>query len=66
MDHCTWVDCNELASHEQKRNDGTSWAKLCEKHHTMVEDALMSMDAKRLLSFWVKASGGAKKMAESM
>lgn len=63
---CTWVECKKEAKHEQKGRGGKVWAYLCEEHNNELEAALAAEDVKKLLSSWVKASGGAKKMAETM
>ena len=64
---CTWEECNEQATRPQLDRDGNEWANLCEKHHNMIEETLG--DPKKIpqmLSYWVKAMGGAKAAAARM
>ncbi len=68
---CTWVDCQEPATHDHVAGDREVWARLCEKHHAefeTVEDRFLkeggSENTKAMLRAWVRAGGGAKKMAE--
>lgn len=63
---CTWKDCKYTACHPQKRKDGAVWANLCEEHNKVLTDAVTDRNVKKLLGAWVKASGGAKKLAEKM
>ena len=68
MSSCTWIDCNNPASHPQFNRDGVKWANLCEGHHNeldfSIDDAIENEDyIKKMLSNWVKANGGAKEMA---
>lgn len=60
---CTWKDCKNTACHPQKRKDGAVWANLCEEHNKVLTDAVTDRNVKKLLGAWVKASGGAKKLA---
>ena len=53
------------AYHEHDRN-GRIWANLCQEHHDKLIAGLDSLDSKTILSNWVKASGGAAKLARSM
>jgi len=59
---CTWKDCKEKATNPQIAKDGEQWANLCDKHHKQL-DVSISKDAKVMLSVWIKAGGGAEKMA---
>lgn len=64
---CTWVGCEAEAKFPQISSDGkTEWANLCDLHHKEIDGALDSFDAKRILSNWVKAQGGAKAAAGRM
>lgn len=63
MTKCTWVDCENEATKSQIGKDGSVWANLCESHNGMIENAIVNSDAKAILSYWVKAQGGAKKAA---
>lgn len=60
---CTYVGCTALASVPQLDNSGRPWANLCAAHAAEVKASITSGDARRLLSDWVKAQGGAKKAA---
>ena len=70
---CTWKDCAAEAVHTMRDRNGKPWAHLCQEHfdkHDGAVDAALKEggrdNIKRMLGAWVKASGGAKKMAESM
>ena len=63
---CTWVDCDKQGVDAQLDKQGKQWAKLCSIHALMLNDALKSMDAKKMVAYWVKAQGGAKKAAKRM
>ena len=63
---CTWVGCEKLARHEHRAKDGSIWCDLCDAHHEEVEAAVASPNAKRILSTWVKAKGGAHAAMLSM
>jgi hypothetical protein len=70
MRQCTWKDCAAEGTHEHTRNDGSVWAVLCDEHHAEVDASAPGsaevFSPKRALRAWVLASGGAKKLAESM
>lgn len=67
---CTWKDCATEGTHAHTRNDGSTWATLCDKHHAELEAACPAkgkeFSPKAMLRAWVLANGGAKKLAESM
>lgn len=71
---CTWQEkdrrCEAEATHPQRSNDGSVWANLCSEHHSLLESAMPGKetegDPRKMLAYWVKANGGAKKMAASM
>ena len=63
---CTWVDCSEEGINPQFSKDGEVWACLCDEHHLKLESDLDSLDARKILSSWVKAQGGAEKAAGRM
>jgi hypothetical protein len=54
-----------MAISSQLDRDGNQWAHLCEKHHKLLDGAVSKPDAKLLMAYWIKASGGAKKMAKT-
>ena len=60
---CTYVGCTALASVPYLDKGGRPWANLCKEHDAEVNASITSGDARRLLSNWVKAQGGAKKAA---
>lgn len=64
--NCTWVDCSKEAAHPHAGQDGKQWCNLCAEHHDMLESAFVDSNPKKVLSYWVKAQGGAKKVTESM
>lgn len=68
---CTWVDCKNEACHPQVGKGGNKWADLCGMHHAILELASDGFISGKtgpgpMLAAWVKASGGAKKMANAM
>ena len=65
-EECTWLDCGGIAEFPQVGENGVNWANLCGIHNKKLSDSLASGNVKIILGTWVRASGGAKKMAESM
>ncbi len=68
---CTWIKCRNNKAHDHIATDGKVWARLCNKHHGMVESALDDFfsgktDPSKTLSYWIKAQGGSGKMTEAM
>ncbi len=72
MEHCTWYyrdsgsNCGNEAKHKKYGKDGVLhgfWANLCDRHNAELNEAINSMDAKEIMSAWLKAGGGAKEMA---
>ena len=63
---CTWVECQNVASVPQIAKDGEQWANLCAAHDAEINAGLEALDAKKLLSCWVKAMGGAKAATRRM
>lgn len=61
---CTWENCSIEGTEFQVDKEGNDWAVLCIGHHKQLEKAIESRDPKTILSCWVKASGGAAKLAE--
>lgn len=57
---CTWKDCDGIAKHVQKDNNGKPWAVLCSKHHNEIEETVKKQDVRGILRCWIKAQGGAK------
>lgn len=71
MNRCTWRGknkdrCTEIGTHPQTGQGGAVWANLCDEHHNKLEDAINNGDVRLMVGYWVAASGGPKKMAESM
>lgn len=48
---------------EVEQKDNKQWAFLCKEHYDMITQAISDGDAKKTLSYWIKAGGGASKMA---
>lgn len=63
---CTWMDCLDDAIHKQLDKNNREWANLCDKHNKMLIDAIDNAKPQPLLSYWIKASGGAKKLARDI
>lgn len=63
---CTWADCSDLGTIEQRDKNGDLWATLCVKHSTELDAAVANFSPKEMLRAWVKASGGAEKMTKRM
>lgn len=74
--NCTWVDpidkqCTRVATNPHVARDGKEWANLCDAHHAEFEkcsdeSARGGGNIGAMLRSWVRASGGAKKMAETI
>ena len=64
---CTWLSngepCPAQPTHPYHDKSGRVWANLCGIHSLTLDTALASPNPKLLLSAWVKASGGAAKLA---
>ena len=58
--NCTWKNCNNEGKHSQKDKDGNEWTFLCEDHNKELDESIINFNAKKVLSCWVKAQGGAK------
>ena len=70
MSQCTWQDpakppCSNRGLHPQTAQDGEVWAVLCDEHHEML-DSVIGKDVKKMLSYWVRAQGGAKTASNRM
>lgn len=70
MIQCTWKfkdkpRCGAEAIHEQKSQDGSVWANLCEEHHNLM-DSVVGKDVPKMLGYWVCAQGRAKAAAQRM
>jgi hypothetical protein len=72
---CTWEECRRRAEHEEKANNGSVWARLCQAHHeelkkaiarSLDEDGKLPMMPRLLLRAWVKAQGGSRKAAKRL
>lgn len=67
---CTWHEkdsgrCTSIATHPQLDKLGYTWANLCGVHDNALQGAIKDPDVRKMLSAWVKASGGAKKLAST-
>ena len=62
---CTWVGCTRIAKFPQTTKDGEVWANLCAEHAKELESGLTAT-APIILRNWVRAGGGAEKMAARM
>jgi hypothetical protein len=61
---CTWVGCDRGAVETVRDKTGKPWAHLCKEHNSEMDSCIVAGDAKGTLRSWVRASGGAKKLAE--
>ncbi len=71
MTKCTWVDCASEAVKDQTGVTGEVWARLCTEHDAKLESTLDNVyqgigGPKALLSYWIKAQGGAARMTSKM
>lgn len=58
---CTWKGCSNKATTPQIDSNGNEWANLCDDHHRLLDETLGDpKKIKLMLSYWVKAQGGAK------
>ncbi len=64
--NCTYIDCVKIAIFFPE--DKKSGFALCNNHQKELEkiNTIQPFDVKKLLSFWVKAQGGAQKATERM
>jgi len=60
---CDYWGCREPI--EPTENNIENGMRFCKKHQAEVNALVDTMDVRGLLSFWVKAGGGAKKMAST-
>lgn len=70
---CTWQDppdkrCTNAGDYDHKDSLGVVWASLCFDHNQQLEKDTdpNNLDVRACLRSWVRACGGAKKMAERM
>ena len=65
---CPWKDCNQIGTHPQLDKNKEPWATLCQVHHDELASVISAepFSAKRMLSVWIKAMGGAKAAAARM
>lgn len=63
---CTWVGCSATASVVVKDRNGKPWANLCKAHDDQMNKHITDGDVRGILSDWVKAGGGAEKLAERL
>jgi len=62
---CTWVKCENKAVRQQLDKNGIGWANLCEEHHILLEETLSDRTkVKQMLSYWIKAQGGAQRATD--
>jgi hypothetical protein len=61
---CSYFGCNEtIAESEITSKD---LMKFCNEHLAELNNIIDKEDAKGILRFWVKSSGGAERLAKSM
>lgn len=66
---CTWQEnetigrCAGASAQVLRSEDGQPWAALCAQHYAEHEAALAAQEPRAILRCWVKASGGAAKLA---
>lgn len=61
---CTWEGCSARAVKAKYDKQNRIWADLCAEHDTEFKRVMVLGGARRVLSAWVKAQGGAAKAAE--
>lgn len=67
MAKCTWHPCTKDATHDEPTADGKRvWAKLCDEHHDELMARVNSGDARKLISGWVHANGGATRLTQKI
>jgi hypothetical protein len=66
MSGCTWEGCGEPGTAPLHDRNGKRWALLCVAHEKELDAAILGLDAKAVIRCWVKASGGAKRLADEM
>jgi len=63
---CTWAECTKAATQPQLDAQKREWANLCDVHHALLNEAIDSADAKRMIGAYIKANGGAEGMMHRM
>lgn len=63
---CKWEGCVNGATKDQLDRDGIIWTRLCDEHDKKLDEAIKSLNPKRLVFAWIKAQGGAKAAAARM
>lgn len=63
---CTWKECESNEAKALEAKDGKVWARLCKEHEKLLDAAISTGDARKILSYYVKAKGGAAAAAKSM
>jgi len=59
MGKCTWVDCENEATHNQRDKNENVWAILCDVHLKLFNAAMENGNIKMVIATWIKAQGGA-------
>lgn len=60
---CSFDRCEKEVCDEDK--DSPDRMKFCQEHHDELKKYAIDGDAKAILGFWIKANGGAKKLAQT-
>lgn len=63
---CRWEGCQNDGTKDQLDRSGIIWSLLCDEHDKRLEEAIKSLNPKRLVAAWIKAQGGAKAAAARM
>lgn len=71
LEPCTWVGCDQTASHPRKDSYGRVWSNVCDNHDALMKQAAIDAfeskgqhGTENLVAMWVKAQGGARKAAD--
>jgi hypothetical protein len=72
---CTYKDCDNKASREFKDKDNKAWCNVCREHFNLyvyissqrcIDEKGTGWVAKKQISFWIKANGGAKSLTNKI
>ncbi len=63
---CDYFECKEEVCEDDKKIE--QGMKFCQKHHDELESYFVAepFNLAKVLGFWIKSHGGAKRMAETL
>lgn len=61
---CSYFGCDEFVCKEDLNIQ--QGMKFCQSHHDQLEKIIEEENPKKIIGFWIKANGGAKRLAETV